>query len=88
MQHQKIFPNVSNKSEAYVYVSKLPDPTNTQRSITVNEIAQNMFIPGSEHVRRLSQLGKKLSQRTLENYRGFIKGIFYCRRINKVFRWF
>ena len=75
IQHQKLIPNVSNQSEAYVYVSKLPDPTNTQRRITVNEIAAKMFLPDSEHVQRLNQLGKKLSSRTLDNYRGFIKEI-------------
>ena len=82
IQHQKLIPNVSNQSEAYVYVSKLPDPTNTQRRITVNEIAAKMFLPDSEHVQRLNQLGKKLSSRTLDNYRGFIKEIknTYYRR--------
>ena len=75
VQHQKIIPNVSNKSEAYVYISKLPDPTDKQRHVTINEITQNMFIPESEHVQRLNQLGKHLSQRTLQNYRGFIKEI-------------
>ena len=75
IQHQKIILNVSNKSEAYVFISKLPDPTNEQRKITVNEIAKNMFLPESEHVKRLNLLGKKLSTRTLYNYRGFLKEI-------------
>ena len=75
IQHQKLIPNVSNQSEAYVFISKLPDPTNTQRKITVNEIASEMFLPDSEHVSRLNQLGKKLSNRTLTNYRGFLKEI-------------
>ena len=75
IQHQKLIPNVSNKSEAYVFISKLPDPTNEQRKITVNEIAKNMFLPDSEHVKRLNLLGKKLSARTLDNYRGFLKEI-------------
>ena len=66
IQHQKIILNFSNKSEAYVFISKLPDPTNEQRKITVNEIAKNMFLPDSEHVKRLNLLGKKLSARTLD----------------------
>ncbi len=75
VQHQKLIPNVSNQSEAYLFVSKLPDPTDIDRKITVKEIAENMFLPESEHVERLTQLGKKLSMRTLSNYRGFIKEI-------------
>lgn len=75
VQHQKLMPLVSNQSEAYQFITKLPDPTNMQRRITVNEIAENMFLPNSEHVNRLNQLGKKLSPRTLSNYRGFLKEI-------------
>lgn len=75
IQHQKLIPNVSNQSEAYVYVSKLPDLTNQQRRITVNEIARKMFLPDSEHIRRLNQLGKKLTYRTLSNYRGYLKEV-------------
>lgn len=75
IQHQRIIPDVKTKVEAYSFIANLPDPTNIKRKITVFEIAENMFIPESEHVQRLVQLGKKLSPRTLSNYRGFVKEI-------------
>ncbi len=72
VQHQKIIPDVSNRADAYAYINNLPDPTEIKKKVTVKEVAYNMFIPGGEHIERLSMLGKKLNPRTITNYRGFI----------------
>lgn len=72
VQHQKIIPNVTNQVDAYSYVSKLSEPSELKQHITIRDVARDMFVPGGEHVERLNMLGKKMSSKTMMNYRRFI----------------
>ena len=72
---QKVCPfSVHTAADAYAFISTLPD-ISSERKITVAEIARNMYIPGSDHLRRLEQFGKKLSRESICQNRRFIEYI-------------
>ena len=73
-QHQKSCLNAKTQADAYAYVAKLEVPDFKHR-FTIAEICKNMFIPDSDHVKRLALMGKKLGVRTLENYRNYVQKI-------------
>jgi hypothetical protein len=68
---QRVSDGVKNQAEAYAFISKLPAIT-TERT-TIADIAKDMFIPCSDHVKRLEMLGKKISQETLLQQRHYIE---------------
>ena len=74
VQHQKVVPNVSNIAEAYAYVNSLPLPEKpgTQKP-KIKDIAKEMFLPESNHVQRINQMGKKIAPRTITNNRHFVE---------------
>ena len=56
---QKACRGCRNQAEAYAYISSLP-PLFEETKVTIATIAKYMFVPESEHVRRLEKLGKEL----------------------------
>lgn len=69
---QKVCKGAKNQEEAFAYISQLPPPV-AVRKTKIKDICKDMFVPDSEHMYRLSQLGKKLGDRTLQNYNRFKK---------------
>lgn len=69
---QKVCKGAKNQEETFAYISQLPPPV-AVRKTKIKDICKDMFVPDSEHMYRLSQLGKKLGDRTLQNYNRFKK---------------
>ena len=65
---QKACSGCKNQAEAYAYVSAL-SPIFAEQRVTISTIAKYMFIPESDHVRRLDKLGKSLDIKTLREKR-------------------
>lgn len=65
---QKACRGCRNQAEAYAYISSLP-LLFEETKVTIATIAKYMFVPGSEHVRRLEKLGKELDFKTLREKR-------------------
>ena len=82
-QHQKACRGCRNRSEAENYIRTLappPDmaltmPGGAARAATIAEIAGAMYVPGSAHVNRRTQLGRAAQIETLAECRRFIKVI-------------
>lgn len=68
VMHQKVCKGCKTQSEAYAFVSKLPDLFSSHR-LTINQIAKDMYIPGGSYVTRLESLGKHLELKTLKDKR-------------------
>jgi hypothetical protein len=53
-------PSCKNRSVAEMYIRTLPPPPGTKDApdLLIRDIAENMYIPGSDHVSRRCQLGK------------------------------
>ena len=72
-QKQGVCKNCSTKAEAMAFVSSLPSlQTETK---TIAQIARDMFLPGSEHVKRREATGKPLSELTMRESRGYLEQI-------------
>ena len=67
IKKQRVIPDCRNKAEAYAYISKLPDLE--IKKILIKDIAKDMFIPGSMHLKRLEQHGTSLAPETLLRHR-------------------
>ena len=65
---QKACSGCKNQAEAYAFISALP-PLFAEEKVTIETIAKYMFIPESDHVRRLDKLGKSLDFKTLREKR-------------------
>ena len=65
---QKACRGCKNQAEAFAFISALP-PLFAEEKVTIATIAENMFIPESDHVRRLNKLGKSLDIKTLREKR-------------------
>ena len=74
-QIQKACKNCNNRSDAESYIRSLPPLQNKSASITVKDIAQTMFLTGSDHVSRRSQLGLSVLLETLQISRGYVERI-------------
>jgi len=73
--------DVRNRQEAENYIRTLPPPGAATgkpagaADMLVGDIARDMFVPGSDHIRRRRQLKKSVSQEALENNRVFMRHI-------------
>lgn len=65
---QKACRGCKNQAEAFAFISALP-PFFSEEKVTISTIAKDMFIPESDHVRRLDKLGKSLDFKTLREKR-------------------
>ena len=63
-QIQKACKGCSNRSDAESYIRTLP-PLNQKNNITIADVAQNMFILDSAHLKRRIQLGKSIDLKTI-----------------------
>jgi integrase len=70
-QVQKSCKGCSTKAEAEAYIRKLP-PLSGKNTILIKTIAEFMFIPGSDHMKRRIQLGKPLDIHSMKEARGKI----------------
>ena len=70
IKKQKVIPDCRSRVEAYDFIKSLPDLD--ARKVFIKDIAKDMFIPGSEHVERLVQHGRKLSRETLQRHRSML----------------
>ena len=71
VQRQKVCKNCSTKVEAYQYINSLPDVN--KKSVTIGQIAKDMYIPGSDHCKRREQFGRSLVIETLKEARKYVK---------------
>ena len=72
-QVQKVCKGCQNKAEAWQFVCSLP-PLNRQPA-TISEIARDMFIPGSDHVKRRAAFGRGVLESTLKESRAYLEKI-------------
>ena len=73
---QKACPNCKNKSDAESYIRTLPPvaaPGVKNENVLLSQIAEFMYIPGSDHVDRRQQLGKSSAIETLIESRAYVK---------------
>ena len=68
----RVCKNCSTRYEAEQYVSALNEKRNSKK---IKDIAQDMYLPGSDHVKRRQQLGKTIKKETLKESRRFIEHI-------------
>ncbi|MBR4323214.1 site-specific integrase [Treponema sp.] len=73
IKKQKVIPECKSRAEAYAFISTLPDLD--RKTVLIKDIAKDMFIPGSSHVERLSEHGRKLTFETLQRHRGLLDKI-------------
>ena len=50
----------------------LPEKPGTQKP-KIKDIAKEMFLPESDHVQRINQMGRKIAPRTITNNRQFVE---------------
>ncbi|MDR1576348.1 MAG: tyrosine-type recombinase/integrase [Treponema sp.] len=78
-QHQSACRGCRNRSEAENYIRTLAPPPDTAPApaggdgVTIGEIAETMYIPGSAHVKRRIQLGKSVAVETMAECRRYTK---------------
>ena len=70
---KKVIPDCKSRAEAYAFISSLPDLD--RKKVLLKDIAKDMFIPGSNHVERLSEHGRNLTFETLQRHRGLLDKI-------------
>lgn len=76
IQRQRICKDCKTKKEASDYVLRLNlNPNSNVSEIPLRVIASDMYVPGSEHLKRREQLGKKISQETITNKNYFVRKI-------------
>lgn len=68
-KRQKLCKNASTKKQANLFLRKFK----LENEYLISNITKEMYVPGSEHVHRLQQFGKKLSPETLYQKRYHIK---------------
>ena len=73
-QIQKICKNCNNRSDAESYIRTLP-PLSQKAKITIADVAKDMFILDSAHLKRRMQLGKSIDLKTIIGYRSYVKEI-------------
>ena len=73
IQKQRVCKGCSNRSEAMAFVAKLPPLSKSGK--TVREIARDMYLPGSDHVRRREAMGKSVLPLTMGSARGYLEDI-------------
>lgn len=73
VQKQRVCKGCSNRSEAMAFVAKLPPLSSSGK--TVREIARDMYLPGSDHVRRREAMGKSVLPLTMGSARGYLEDI-------------
>lgn len=73
IQRQRVCKHCSNRAEAAAFVAALSPLRGDLH--TVAEIARDMFLPGSEHVKRRAAFGKGVVASTLRERRGYIEDI-------------
>lgn len=69
-QKQKVCKNCKTKAEAFKYITSLPSRDSSFH--TIKDIANSMYIPGSEHVNRREQFGRSVVLETLNEARRYI----------------
>lgn len=72
-QVQKVCKGCQNKAEAWAFVCALP-PINREVA-TIREIAKDMFLPGSNHVKRRAAFGRGVLESTLKESRTYLEKI-------------
>lgn len=73
IQRQKVCKDCANKAEAIAFVAALPPLRRDAK--TVREIAQDMYLPDSEHVKRRAALGKSVLPLTMRDARTYLEDI-------------
>lgn len=73
IQRQKVCKDCANKAEAIAFVAALPPLRRDAK--TVREIAQDMYLPDSEHVKRRAALGKSVLPLTMRESRTYLEDI-------------
>jgi integrase len=73
-QVQKVCKGCQTKNEAYAFVSKLPELSGGN-SVLVKTVAETMFFPDSDHMKRRIQLGKPLDPSSMKEGRAIMKRI-------------
>jgi integrase len=73
---QKACKGCKTRKEAEAYIRTLnPESILTEKKALITDIAKNMYIPESPHIRRLAQLGRALDIKTILEYRRFVEKI-------------
>lgn len=76
IQRQKVCKDCKTKKEASDYVLRLKlNPNSNVSEIPLRVIASDMYVPGSDYLKRRGQLGKKISQETITNKNYFVRKI-------------
>jgi integrase len=73
-QVQKVCKGCQTKNEAFAFVSKLPDLSGGN-SVLIKTVAETMFFPESDHMKRRIQLGKPLDPSSLKQGRAIMRRI-------------
>lgn len=73
VQKQRVCKGCSNRSEAMAFVSNLPPLSSSGK--TVREIARDMYLPGSDHVKRREAMGKSVLSLTMRESRIYLEDI-------------
>lgn len=73
IQRQKVCKHCANKAEAIAFVAALPPLRRDAK--TVRDIAQDMYLPDSEHVKRRAALGKSVLPATMREARTYLEDI-------------
>jgi integrase len=72
-QVQKVCKGCQNKAEAWAFICALP-PINREVA-TIREIAKDMFLPDSNHVKRRAAFGRGVLESTLKESRTYLEKI-------------
>jgi integrase len=70
-QVQKVCKGCQTKNEAFAFVSKLPELSGGN-AVLVRTVAETMFFPGSDHMKRRLQLGKPLDSHSMSEGRAIM----------------
>jgi integrase len=72
-QIQKACKGCKSRKEAENYIRTLPDADIKDNVVLIKDIADTMYLPGGEHIKRRIQLGKIDDPHTLDEARKYIK---------------
>jgi hypothetical protein len=73
-QVQKVCKGCQTKNEAFAFVAKLPKRSGGD-AVLVKTVAETMFFPESDHMRRRVQLGKPLDPNSMQEGRAIMKKV-------------
>jgi integrase len=73
-QVQKVCKGCQTKNEAYTFIAKLPELSGGN-AVLIKTVAETMFFPESDHMKRRIQLGKPLDPNSLEEGRAIMRRI-------------